>query len=98
MVLRRAAGRPAGAAVRGLPIHYEDPPAFEVVEAAWREQGRRIRAAVAGERDWTRSITYLSFPDEAGKRYHVTATAGDVVAQLAPARSALEAFAVGEFQ
>ena len=32
------------------PIKYERPPAFAVVEAAWREQAGTTRSAVAAER------------------------------------------------
>lgn len=65
------------------PIRDEIPPAFEVLESTWREQARHTRAALAAERDWRRVIQYLGFPDDHGKRYHVTATAGDLAAQLA---------------
>jgi uncharacterized damage-inducible protein DinB len=67
---------------------YENPPAFEVIEQTWREQGKRIRAVVAAEckrGDWNRTITWLSFPDDTrgNKRFHITATAGDFFTQLA---------------
>lgn len=39
--------------------------------------------ALATERDWNRKITYLSFPDDHGRRFHITATAGDFFTQLA---------------
>lgn len=65
------------------PIKYEDPPAFDVLEKTWREQATNTRASIAAERDWNRRITYLSFPDDHGKRYHITATAGDFFTQLA---------------
>lgn len=65
------------------PIKYNEPPAFEVIDKTWSEQARRVRAAIAAERDWNRSITYLSFPDERGRRYQITATAGDFFTQLA---------------
>lgn len=64
------------------PIKYESPPEFPVVDAAWPEQAKKTRAALAAERDWARSITWLSFPDEHGRRFHVTATAGDFFTQL----------------
>src|SRR5689334_11355937 len=64
------------------PIKYEQPPAFEVVETAWREQAGRVRGAIAAERDWSRKITYDSFPDDHGKRFRISAAAGDVVTQL----------------
>jgi uncharacterized damage-inducible protein DinB len=68
------------------PMQYEKPPAtFDIIERAWREQAQRIRAVVADERDWSREITYLSFPDDTrgNKRFHITATAGDFFTQLA---------------
>lgn len=73
------------------PIRYEDPPAFEFVEPSWRKQGEHIRALIAaqrkeaGGRGWDRRITWLGFPDDTrgGKRFHITVTAGDLLAQLA---------------
>lgn len=67
------------------PIKYENPPAFDVIETTWAEQATRIRAAIAAERDWCRTITWLSFPDDTrhNKRFHITCTAGDLVTQLA---------------
>jgi uncharacterized damage-inducible protein DinB len=64
------------------PIKEETPPDLGVLEPTWREQAARVRGVVAGERDWTRRITWLSFPDERGKRSHITAAAGDFFAQL----------------
>lgn len=68
------------------PIHYESPPAFEVVESTWRPQMSNVRASIAaqpGRGGWGRVIEYDSFPDEQGRRFHVTATAGDFFTQLA---------------
>lgn len=65
------------------PIKYESPPAFEIIENTWREQTKNIRASIAAERDWNRKVSFLSFPDEDGKRFQVTATAGDFFTQLA---------------
>ncbi len=65
------------------PIRYQSPPEFGVVESTWREQAKNTRAAIADERDWMRKITYLSFPDDDGRRFHITATAGDFFVQLA---------------
>ena len=80
--IERLAGRPVPP-YEQWPIKYEDPPAFGVVEKAWREQAKNTRASIAGERDWTRKVTWLSFPDARGKRFHVSATAGDLFTQLA---------------
>ncbi len=65
------------------PIRDENPPAFSVLEQTWALQAQNIRAAIAAERDWSRSITWHSFPDEQGRRFHITATAGDFFTQLA---------------
>ena len=65
------------------PIQYENPPEFAVVERTWPDQTRRISALIAGERDWNRTITYDSFPDEQGRRFRITATSGDFLTQLA---------------
>jgi uncharacterized damage-inducible protein DinB len=69
------------------PIKYENPPVFEVIERTWREQAKKTRAVVAAERDWARTITWLSFPDDSSgggnKRFHITCTAGDIFTQLA---------------
>jgi uncharacterized damage-inducible protein DinB len=71
------------------PIKDENPPAFEVIEKTWREQAKKTRAAVAAESsasgsDWSRTITWLGFPDDSrgGKRFQITATAGDLFTQL----------------
>lgn len=65
------------------PIQYEKPPAFAVLEAAWREQAALTRRVLAAERDWHRRIEYDSFPDDKGKRFHIAATATDYFTQLA---------------
>ena len=67
------------------PIKYETPPPFEVIEKTWHDQSKRIRATVAAEKDWKRTITWLSFPDDTrgNKRFHITCTAGDIFTQLA---------------
>ena len=65
------------------PINYENPPAFDVIERTWRQQAADIRATIAAVRDWTRPVRWLSFPDDAGRRFHIGATAGDLFTQLA---------------
>jgi uncharacterized damage-inducible protein DinB len=70
------------------PIKYENPPAFEVIESAWREQAQKVRESIAAESsggDWNRTITWLSFPDDirGHRRFHVTCTGGDLFTQLA---------------
>jgi uncharacterized damage-inducible protein DinB len=79
--MERMAGRPV-LPYEEWPIQYENPPALEVIDGTWREQTKRVRASIAAERDWSRRITYVSFPLEDGKRYHITATAGDFFTQL----------------
>ena len=64
------------------PIQYEKPPAFAVVETTWRAQAVDTRAAIAAERDWSRKISWRGFPDEQGRVFDITATAGDFVTQL----------------
>lgn len=64
-------------------IQYEKPPEFAVVERMWREQQKDVRAAIEAEKDWNRRIEYDTFPDENGKRYHLAATSGDILTQLA---------------
>jgi uncharacterized damage-inducible protein DinB len=68
------------------PIKYEHPPAFDVIERTWREQAKSVRASIAAnQRDWSRQITWLSFPDDlrGNKQFHITCTAGDLITQLA---------------
>lgn len=67
------------------PIKYEAPPPFAEIEGTWREQQQRIRAIVAAERNWPRTITWLGFPDDTRemKRFQITCTAGDLFTQLA---------------
>ncbi|MBX3390927.1 MAG: DinB family protein [Phycisphaeraceae bacterium] len=65
------------------PVQYENPATFEVVEKNWQAQQREVRGVIGSERDWTRRIEYDSFADDAGKRWHIGATAGDVLTQLA---------------
>jgi len=71
------------------PIKDENPPAFDVIEKTWHEQAKNIRASIATQSTanggWTRTITWLSFPDDTrgNKRFHITCTAGDLVTQLA---------------
>ncbi len=80
--IERLAGRPVPP-YEQWPIQYERPPGFDVIERTWPDQAKNVRAAIAAVRDWRRNITYLGFPDDHGKRFHVTATAGDFLTQLA---------------
>lgn len=64
-------------------IQYENPPAFAVVEKKWREQQKDVREVIAVERDWNRRIEYDTFPDDNNKRFHIGATAADILTQLA---------------
>lgn len=65
------------------PIKYETPPEFAVIDRRWREQAEITRGAIERERDWQRVISYVSFPDEQGRRFNISATAGDMFTQLA---------------
>jgi uncharacterized damage-inducible protein DinB len=73
------------------PIKYEPPHTpkeFATIEKHWLEQSKRIRAVVVDESsggDWSRTITWLSFPDDTrgNKRFRITCTAGDLITQLA---------------
>jgi uncharacterized damage-inducible protein DinB len=80
--VERMAGRPVPP-YEQWPIRDESPPPFETLETEWREQAERTRAAVVSGRDWARPITWLGFPDEQGRRFTITATAGDFFTQLA---------------
>lgn len=63
-------------------IQDEKPPEFAVLEAKWREQAQRTRAAIECERDWDRVIEYRAVsPDEPPTT--VCASAGDIFIQLA---------------
>jgi uncharacterized damage-inducible protein DinB len=63
-------------------VKEETPPVLDALEPTWREQGSRVRGVIAAERDWARRITWLSFPDERGRRFNITASAGDFFTQL----------------
>lgn len=69
------------------PFRYELPhtPAFTVIEAVWRKQGQHVRTVIARERDWSRAISWLGFPDDTrgNRRFRITCTAGDLFTQLA---------------
>lgn len=65
------------------PIKYEAPPDFAVVDATWSRQAAHVRAALAEERDWNRTVAYESFPNSQGRRFTISATAGDFFMQLA---------------
>lgn len=65
------------------PIKEESPPPRETLDSHWSRQSTTVRAAIAGEPDWSRLITWLSFPDDRGNRFHITASAGDFLTQLA---------------
>lgn len=64
------------------PIQDENPPAFGVIEATWREQAGRTRAAIEGERDWTRTVRYTTFADSKGQRFEITTSPSQIMTQL----------------
>jgi uncharacterized damage-inducible protein DinB len=63
------------------PIKWEDPPAFATLEAAWTEQARETRAALAAVRDWDAKIEY-GVTDEDGRSMIITTSAGGLSTQL----------------
>ncbi len=65
------------------PIKYESPPAFAEVQSTWARQAVEGRSVIAAERDWSRPITWLSFPNDQGKRFHIKVTPNDLFTQLA---------------
>lgn len=64
------------------PIRYDDPPAFEAVERSWRSQQLAVRESIAAERSWARPISWLSFPDDAGRRFRIDVSPSDLITQL----------------
>jgi uncharacterized damage-inducible protein DinB len=64
------------------PIRYDDPPVFAVVERTWRQQQAAVRETIAAEQDWTRPISWPSFPDDAGRRFRIDVSPSDLISQL----------------
>ncbi len=64
------------------PIQEDKPPPFLQLERAWIEQAKDTRAALGAARNWTAAIEYQVTNDE-GRPTIVTASAGDIFAQLA---------------
>ena len=63
------------------PIRDEEPPPFAALEAAWTDQARHTRAALAKDRAWTTEIEYR-VEAENGPAI-VTATPAEIFTQLA---------------
>jgi uncharacterized damage-inducible protein DinB len=63
-----------------FPVHPEQHPDFGALEAAWRTQEVRTRAAIAGVKDWDRTLEYVV--DWDGTPMRIRATPGDVMSQL----------------
>lgn len=63
------------------PIQDENPPAFDVIEATWRAQASRTRAAIAGERDWKRTVRYTTFANSKGQRFEITTSPSEIMTQ-----------------
>jgi len=62
------------------PIREEQPPAFQVLEAAWIEQAGRAREVLDAVRDWHEEFEYSIM--RAGQRMIITVSASDVFTQL----------------
>ena len=63
-------------------IRWESPPPFATLEAEWIKQAGETRAAIDGVRDWLEPIEYRVTDDD-GRRIIVTASAADILTQLA---------------
>jgi len=63
------------------PIQDEKPPPFLVLEAAWTDQARQTRAALAAVRDWTTPLEYRVTRND--RTSMVTASPADLFTQLA---------------
>jgi uncharacterized damage-inducible protein DinB len=63
-------------------IRWEEPPTFATLEAAWVKQADETRAAIESVRDWLEPIEYRVTTDD-GRRLIVTASAVDIITQLA---------------
>lgn len=64
------------------PIRQESPPPFDAIERTWTAQAERTRAAIASVADWDEPLEY-DVTDDDGRPFHITATPGDIVTQLA---------------
>lgn len=62
------------------PIQDEDPPAFDILEAAWNEQAARTLETARAIHDWGRKIEYQV--DDDGRPMVITASASDIFTQL----------------
>lgn len=62
-------------------IHDDRPPTFGALDAAWREQVTRTRAALASITDWNATLRYEVEQDN-GTRLRVTTTPSDVFTQF----------------
>ncbi len=63
------------------PIQDENPPAFGVIEATWRAQAARTRAASEGERDWNPTDRYTTVADSKRHRFEVTTSPSEIMTQ-----------------
>jgi uncharacterized damage-inducible protein DinB len=62
------------------PIQEEDPPAFDVLEAAWIEQAARTHETLHSIRDWGKKLEY--HVDDDGRSLIITASVSDIFTQL----------------
>ena len=63
------------------PIKYENPLAFNELEAKWAEQAAATRETLARITDWNAPMEYEVTTDE-GHRERITANKGDCLTQL----------------
>jgi uncharacterized damage-inducible protein DinB len=66
------------------PIQDEKPPAFAVLESAWRDQANATREALAAVPDWSKEIEYRVSPESSSAKLPmiITATCGDLATQM----------------
>lgn len=64
------------------PIQDEKPPAFDMLEKAWREQMNRSQQIMNNEDDWNRELKFDSTVLSDGRQFRVTTTPMDMMVQL----------------
>lgn len=79
MYIERIAARPVPP-YRDWPIHDEDPPPFAVIDAEWKRQAERTRAAIAAVSNWPAPLEYRYDGDDGSEI--ITTTREDIFTQL----------------